>query len=75
MLIRIEGARENNLKNIDVEIGNGLTAVTGVSAPEAEPWIALEIRTALRDIESGGTWIGGQPSTPFSPYPRQRRRY
>jgi hypothetical protein len=41
----------------------------------AERWITLEIRTALRDIESGGSWIGEQPSTPFSPYHRERRRY
>jgi len=31
MKIRINGAREHNLKNIDVEIGEGLTVVTGVS--------------------------------------------
>jgi excinuclease ABC subunit A len=29
--IRIKGARENNLKNIDVNIGDGLTVVTGIS--------------------------------------------
>src|SRR5512140_1439974 len=31
MTIRIEGAAENNLQNVDVEIGGGLTVVTGVS--------------------------------------------
>jgi excinuclease ABC subunit A len=31
MHIRIEGASEHNLKDIDVEIGSGLTVVTGVS--------------------------------------------
>lgn len=31
MTIRIKGAREHNLKDINVEIGDGLTAVTGVS--------------------------------------------
>ena len=30
-MIRIESARENNLDGIDVEIGGGLTVVTGVS--------------------------------------------
>lgn len=31
MEIRIKGARENNLKDIDLTIGDGLTVVTGVS--------------------------------------------
>ena len=31
MRIRVKGARENNLKNVDVEFGDGLTVVTGVS--------------------------------------------
>jgi len=29
--IRIKGARENNLKDIDLTISDGLTVVTGVS--------------------------------------------
>ncbi|MFP4383547.1 MAG: prenyltransferase/squalene oxidase repeat-containing protein [Spirochaetia bacterium] len=45
------------------------------SAPGAEPWIALEIRSALQALEAGGSWIGEQPVTPFSPYPRKRRRW
>ncbi|UCD44313.1 MAG: excinuclease ABC subunit UvrA, partial [Candidatus Bathyarchaeota archaeon] len=31
MRIRIEGAREHNLKDVDAELGDGLTVVTGVS--------------------------------------------
>ena len=31
MIIRIRGAREHNLQGVDVEIGDGLTVVTGVS--------------------------------------------
>ena len=31
MSIKISGAREHNLKNVDVEFGDGLTVVTGVS--------------------------------------------
>jgi excinuclease ABC subunit A len=30
-MIRIQGAREHNLQSVDVEIGDGLTVVTGVS--------------------------------------------
>jgi len=29
--IRVRGAAEHNLKNVDIEIGDGLTVVTGVS--------------------------------------------
>lgn len=29
--IRIKGACENNLKNVDIEMADGLTVVTGVS--------------------------------------------
>ncbi|MCG3225807.1 MAG: hypothetical protein H7645_02730, partial [Candidatus Heimdallarchaeota archaeon] len=31
MTIKITGARENNLKDVDVEIKEGLTVVTGIS--------------------------------------------
>ena len=31
MTIRIRGAKEHNLKSVDIEIGDGLTVVTGVS--------------------------------------------
>ncbi|MFA9496297.1 MAG: ATP-binding cassette domain-containing protein [Candidatus Bathyarchaeota archaeon] len=31
MRIRVKGARENNLRDVDVEFGDGLTVVTGVS--------------------------------------------
>ena len=31
MKIRVKGAKENNLKDIDIEFGDGLTVVTGVS--------------------------------------------
>jgi excinuclease UvrABC ATPase subunit len=31
MGIRVKGARENNLKSVDVEFKPGLTVVTGVS--------------------------------------------
>jgi len=31
MDIRIRGARENNLKSVDIDIGDGLTVVTGIS--------------------------------------------
>jgi len=31
MDIRVRGARENNLKSVDVDIGDGLTVVTGIS--------------------------------------------
>jgi excinuclease ABC subunit A len=31
MAISIRGAREHNLQDVDVEIGGGLTVVTGIS--------------------------------------------
>ncbi|MDF1541283.1 MAG: hypothetical protein P1Q69_20465 [Candidatus Thorarchaeota archaeon] len=31
MEIKIRGARENNLKDVDIDIGDGLTVVTGIS--------------------------------------------
>ncbi len=31
MRIRVKGARENNLRDVDVEFGDGLTVVSGVS--------------------------------------------
>ena len=31
MNIRVKGAKEHNLKNVDLSIGSGLTVVTGVS--------------------------------------------
>lgn len=31
MKIKVEGANENNLQNVDVEFGDGLTVVTGIS--------------------------------------------
>ena len=31
MIIRIRGAREHNLQGVDVDIGDGLTVITGVS--------------------------------------------
>ncbi len=31
MLVRIQGASEHNLKNVDIDFGDGLTVVTGVS--------------------------------------------
>ncbi len=31
MKIRVEGARENNLKDVTVEFNDGLTVVTGIS--------------------------------------------
>lgn len=33
MQIKITGARQHNLKQVDVELGDGLTVVTGVSGP------------------------------------------
>ncbi len=71
MPIRIEGASENNLQNIDVEFGSGLTVVTGVSGSGKTSLVfdTLYHEARRRFLESFGTpsfnsAAGGQAMSP-----------
>jgi excinuclease ABC subunit A len=58
MVIQIRGANEHNLKNIDINIGSGLTAVTGISGSGktslAFDTLYHESRRRLLDVISTG---------------------
>ena len=64
MAIEIKGARENNLKDVNVEIGAGLTAVTGVSGSGKSSLVFdtlyHEARRRLLDVISTGSAAGWQ---------------
>lgn len=56
--IKIRGARENNLKNINLDIPRDkLVIMTGVSDPEKPAWPL----TQSMPKDSGGTWNHSQP--------------
>ena len=58
MAIQIRGANEHNLKNIDVDIGSGLTVITGISGSGktslAFDTLYHESRRRLLDVISTG---------------------
>lgn len=66
MNIRIEGARENNLQNIDVDFGDGLTVVTGVSGSGKTSLVFNtlyhEARRRFLDIYSTGSAVRLAPA-------------
>ena len=67
MNIRVRGACENNLKNLDVDIGDGLTVVTGVSGSGKTSLvfdtIYREARRRLDDVfNSGRSYIPMSPA-------------
>lgn len=45
------------------------------SYPDLAPWATLKILSAIKKISENTGWDGFSPSTPFSPYPKEKRRY
>ena len=45
--------------------------------PQASRWVAFDLLLSLLRLQGGEPeeWISTEPSTPFQPYPRRRRRY
>jgi excinuclease UvrABC ATPase subunit len=41
--IRIQGAKEHNLKDVDVDIGDGLTVVTGISGSLSFDKLSIDV--------------------------------
>ncbi len=66
MEIRIEGAGENNLKDADVVIGDGLTAVTGVSGSGKSSLVFDTLHRESRRcfLEAFGTASAGEQLPP-----------
>ncbi len=64
MQIRIEGANEHNLKDVNVEIGDGLTVVTGVSGRGRRPWSSIRCTTRRAGAPRGGFLPLGERLTP-----------
>ena len=50
MKIQIQGAREHNLKDIDIEFGDGLTVVTGISGSGKTSLINAGVRPHLENM-------------------------
>ncbi len=67
MTLKIKGARENNLQDIEVQFGSGLTVVTGVSGSGKSSLIFntlnLEAQRRLQEVLSLGA-IGERPAPP-----------
>jgi len=45
------------------------------SQPQASRWITFDLLRSLSRIDEGVGWISMEPSTPFSAYPRKRKRF
>jgi hypothetical protein len=43
--------------------------------PQASRWITFDLLRSLAHIDDGAGWISLEPSTPFSAYPRRRKRF
>ena len=68
--IRIEGANEHNLHDVDVEFGDGLTVVTGVSG-SGKSSLVFSVDSIIRPLPAlGGRGANthGVIAGPDSPY-------
>lgn len=43
--------------------------------PMASRWLSYDLLTSLGGLGSGGDWVTLEPRTPFTEYPRRRRRF
>jgi hypothetical protein len=48
---------------------------TYAAKPQASRWVTFDLLRSLSRLDQDGTWVSGEPRTPFQPYPSQRRRY
>ncbi len=48
---------------------------TDEARPQAARWVSYDLLRSLARLGEPGEWVGLEPRTPFSPYPRRLRRF
>ena len=43
--------------------------------PQVSRWVSYDVLMSLKEIKREGDWVSLEPSTPFQPYPRIKRRF